>query len=169
MESTVRHELTFGAVVALALALTACSASATPPSPPPSPTIQESAMPSQSTSDEVAIRELSDQQHVAMLAGDVETLDRLLADDFTATHISGYVQPKAEWLAQIASGDMQYHNSEEVSWNVTVNGDTAIVERRARLDATIYGTRRVWPIASTATMTKTGGRWVIKQSVATTF
>ncbi|MDO5093871.1 MAG: nuclear transport factor 2 family protein [Propionibacteriaceae bacterium] len=133
------------------------------------PAAQESAMPSQSTSDEVAIREVSDQQRTAMFAGDVETLDRLLADDFALTHISGYVQPQAEWLAQITSGNMQYHNSDEVSWSVTVDGDTAVVENHSHLDATIYETKRVWPIAFTFTMVKTDGRWVITQSVATTF
>lgn len=58
--------------------------------------------------DEAAIRELTKQQVTAMLTGDVDTLDRLLADEYTATRIGGYVQPKQEWLAQITSGQLQY-------------------------------------------------------------
>lgn len=47
----------------------------------------------------------------AMIDRDVDALDRLLADDFTATHITGYEQSKQEWLEQIASGQMRYHGS----------------------------------------------------------
>lgn len=65
--------------------------------------------------DEAAIRGVCDRQLAAMLAPDATTLDRLLADNFTATHIGGYVQPKDEWLAQITSGQMRYHQSEEVA------------------------------------------------------
>nr|WP_176669838.1 nuclear transport factor 2 family protein [Mannheimia granulomatis] len=34
--------------------------------------------------------------NTAMLNADTKTLDRLLDDNFTLTHITGYVQPKAE-------------------------------------------------------------------------
>lgn len=126
--------------------------------------------PPPASGDEVAIREISRRQLEAILTRDVTTLDRLLAEDFTATHIGGYVQPKDEWLAHITSGRMQYHRSEEVSWKVvTVDADTAIVESRSRLDATIYGSRHVWPIASTAHLLKIDGRWLIARTVSTTF
>ncbi|QLQ16384.1 MAG: hypothetical protein HZY73_12770 [Micropruina sp.] len=52
---------------------------------------------------------------------------------------------------------------------MTVDGDTALVESRSRLDATIYGARRVWPIASTAQLRRIDGRWVIARSASTTF
>ncbi len=73
--------------------------------------------------DERAIRELSAAQSAAIIAADVETLDRLLDDSFTATHITGYVQPKDEWLADITSGQMRYHSTEEILWDLTVDGD----------------------------------------------
>lgn len=111
--------------------------------------------PSDTSADEAAIRKLSDRQSAAVLAGDVGTLDELLADDFTATHITGYEQPKDEWLAQISSGQMQYHASTEVSWDVTIDGDTAVIESRSRVDATIYGSRRVWRWRPPLTF----GRW----------
>ena len=43
-------------------------------------------------------------QHRAMTEGRTDVLDEPLADQFTATHITGCEQPKAEWLAQISSG-----------------------------------------------------------------
>ncbi|MBD0023123.1 DUF4440 domain-containing protein [Gordonia pseudamarae] len=84
-------------------------------------------------------------------------------------NISGYVQPKDEWLADISSGQIQYHSSEEVAWELTIDGDTAIIESRTSIDATIYGTRRVWNLTGTARLAKVDGEWRVMQSVAGTF
>ncbi|MFE5621112.1 nuclear transport factor 2 family protein [Streptomyces virginiae] len=55
------------------------------------------------TPDATAIADLREVHRAyldAMLEGDTATLDELLAEEFTLTHMTGYVQPKAEWLAQ---------------------------------------------------------------------
>lgn len=43
-----------------------------------------------------------------MIAADTDRLSDLLADDFTAVHITGYKQSKSEWLGQIRAGEMAY-------------------------------------------------------------
>jgi hypothetical protein len=40
----------------------------------------------------------------AMVAGDTDALSALLADGFTLTHMTGYVQPATEWLTQMDEG-----------------------------------------------------------------
>jgi hypothetical protein len=40
----------------------------------------------------------------AMVDGDTEVLGELLTEDFSLTHMTGYVQPKQEWLAQMRAG-----------------------------------------------------------------
>ncbi len=44
-----------------------------------------------------------------MLNRDIDLLDQLLDPAYTLTHMTGYEQPRSEWLQQIASGRMQYH------------------------------------------------------------
>ncbi|WP_368086690.1 nuclear transport factor 2 family protein [Microbacterium sp. cf046] len=39
-----------------------------------------------------------------MVGADVDALCALVSDDFTLTHSTGYLQPKAEWLDHIATG-----------------------------------------------------------------
>ena len=41
-----------------------------------------------------------------VLERDAALLDDLLDDEYTLTHMTGYVQPKREWLQQIDSGRM---------------------------------------------------------------
>lgn len=119
--------------------------------------------------DEQAIRQLITQQTAAMLAADVEALDAMLSDGFVLTHISGYQQPKAEWLSHIASGQMQYHSSKDRAFEVTIEGDAATAWTRVHMDATIYGSRHTWPLESTLVLTKTGDTWLIQRSTVTTF
>lgn len=40
----------------------------------------------------------------AMTDGDTEALDDMLDDGFALTHITGYEQPKTEWLSQMRAG-----------------------------------------------------------------
>ena len=51
----------------------------------------------------------------AMVAADTKAIDALLTDYCVLTHMTGYPQPKVEWLGDIANGAMRYHDHEVVS------------------------------------------------------
>jgi len=57
-----------------------------------------------SSDDERAIRDVLWRYHAAMVDARTADLDALLARDFALVHITGYVQPKAEWFDVIRSG-----------------------------------------------------------------
>jgi len=108
-------------------------------------------------------------QNAAMVTRDTERLDALLDDGYVAIHIGGYRQPKREWLEQISSGQMAYHSIEEQSTTVTVDGDTAILDAKALVDATIYGGRATWPLRSRTAFALTPEGWKAMSSEATTY
>lgn len=54
------------------------------------------------------LKKLYERLNTAMLQADIKTLDLLLEDNFTLTHITGYIQTKKEWLDAIASKEMSY-------------------------------------------------------------
>ncbi|WP_327725391.1 nuclear transport factor 2 family protein [Streptomyces europaeiscabiei] len=105
----------------------------------------------------------------AMLDGDTDALDDLLADGCTLTHITGYVQPKDEWLSQMGTGQFLYHGIEEKSVTVEVEGNTAHVSGRFVTDATVYGTRANWRLQMTMDYAREGGTWSVVRSAATTW
>jgi ketosteroid isomerase-like protein len=105
----------------------------------------------------------------AMVAGDVHALDGLLAPDYTARHITGYRQPKREWLQQIRDGEFTYHAIEVESVDVRVDGDTATLVSRAHVDVTIGASRGRWPLESTIAFENRSGSWAAIASAATTF
>lgn len=109
------------------------------------------------------------EQLQAMSRGNTETLGRMLADGFTLTHITGYRQPKAEWLDEMRAGQFRYHRIDPVKVTVDVTGDRAQLVGRFRVNATVYGSRAVWRLQLAQTHRKQHGAWVTADSVATTW
>jgi Domain of unknown function (DUF4440) len=104
-----------------------------------------------------------------MLERDIALLDQVLADDFIATHITGYQQPKQEWLDQISSGQMQYHSIREIDTDLDIDSQTAVAITRNAVDATINGSRNTWNLRSTTRYEFRDGRWTIVAATSTTF
>ncbi len=104
-----------------------------------------------------------------MIARNSKEINTLLADDFTLTHITGRVQSKAEWLKEIEQETMKYYGYEEVSVSVKMDGNRAVLTGRNRLDARIWGSRNTWNLQQVMTLEKRNGKWVILNSVASTF
>ena len=108
-------------------------------------------------------------QREAMVAGDADALGALLAGDFTLVHMTGYRQPKAEWLADVRSGAMTYHSMEDVDVDVDVSGDAPVVTARTRTTATIWGASGTWPLQLRISFAHQGTAWVAAGTVASTW
>lgn len=104
-----------------------------------------------------------------MISRDLEGLNNLLDRGFTLTHITGYVQPKAEWLLEIETERMKYYGIEVVKQEVKTNGDKATFVGQSLINARIWGSHNVWRIQQTMQMEKRKGKWIILSSVAQTF
>ncbi|MGG7099492.1 DUF4440 domain-containing protein [Rhodococcus sp. 24CO] len=140
----------------------------TPPAPPSS-AYEPEATALLTDDDVAAILQSGRDRSQAMVEKNVARLDQLLADSFTAIHIDGYEQPKAEWLARITSGDMAYHHVEEMSAAVALDGETAVLTARNLVTATINGANGTWPLESTTRYAKENGTWVATESRSSTF
>ena len=80
----------------------------------------------------------------AMVSGDTKAIDALLTDDCVLTHMTGYPQPKIEWLGDIATGAMRYHSHEVVSVQPDTIAGFPVVRGRTRTTATLWGGRGTW-------------------------
>ncbi len=105
----------------------------------------------------------------AMVDGDTDELGDLLTEDFSLTHMTGYFQPKQEWLAQMRAGQFRYHDAQEENVSLQVDGDTAQLVGKTLTDATVYGTRATWPLQLTMDFIRADGRWLAARSEATTW
>ena len=119
--------------------------------------------------DRQAVIELYREMNHAMVAADIDALDKMLAPGYTLTHITGYKQTRAEWLAQVKSGEMRYFGTEEASVDARIHGDTATLTGRARTTANIWGAQGTWPLQLEIDLRKLDGRWLMEKAVATTY
>jgi hypothetical protein len=104
-----------------------------------------------------------------MIDKDLEGLDSILDTNFTLTHITGYVQSKAEWFSEIESERMKYYSYKEVKTTIKIDEDKALFVGQNLLDARIWGSRNNWRLQQTMQLEKRNDKWVILKSVATTF
>lgn len=124
---------------------------------------------SQSPNAQQAIHALYSRMHRAMVASDTRTLSSMLTDDFHLVHITGYDQPRAEWLAHIESGQMRYHDSVEEDVVVKVDGNKATLRGRNRVDANIWGARGTWRLQLDIDLSLRDGQWLLSAARATTY
>lgn len=105
----------------------------------------------------------------AMLARDVERLETLLDTGYVLVHMTGYRQPRAEWLSEVASGAMRYHRAREHSIGVEVAGDRAEVVGRDVVEATIHGFHGTWNLQLVTGYVRRGGAWLATGTVASIY
>ncbi|WP_052425095.1 nuclear transport factor 2 family protein [Streptomyces fulvoviolaceus] len=106
----------------------------------------------------------------AMTDGDTDALATMLDDGFSLTHITGYAQPKAEWLSQMRAGQFVYHSVTEKDMTVEVDGDAARLVGRIVTDATVYGMHTNWRLQlSTDYARGSDDTWTALRTVATTW
>lgn len=105
----------------------------------------------------------------AMVAGDLAELGAILAEEFTLTHMTGYVQSKAEWLDAIETLQMQYHRMETVETTLSTEGTAPALTARTLTDATIWGSRATWHLTLRSWFEPRGDDWVITRTVASTW
>ena len=116
-----------------------------------------------------AVRKNYELQAEAMVLGDTNELDGLLDDDFTLTHMTGYVQSKVDWLADIDADRMHYDEVDNVDIVVTFEDDTPVLTARSITEATIWGTHSSWRLQLRVYYLERDGRWIAARTVASTW
>lgn len=123
------------------------------------------------TKDEEQIVQLYRAENEAMVKKDISRLDMILGDRMTLTHMTGYVQPKLEWIDQIQNEEMQYLESkEEAIKDIRVEENWGQLTGQNLVTAKIWGgSKNVWPLQMKMYFEKNNGRWVISKEVASTY
>lgn len=121
--------------------------------------------------DEEAIIDLYRQENQAMVDKDIVKLNEILAPSMQLRHMTGYLQPKMEWIDQIQNGDMKYFSSvEENIKDVKVDGNSASLVGQNKVRASVWGSGvATWPLQMRMEFKKNHGKWVITNQFASTY
>ena len=120
--------------------------------------------------DKKQIVNLYRQMYQTMIAKDIAALDTILADGSVLVHMTGTRQPKKQYLHEIENGTLNYYSVEDDEISITVDGMTAEMTGRSRVNAAVYGGgRHTWRLQMKSKLTKTDGRWQFVESKASTY
>ena len=99
----------------------------------------------------------------AMVAKDKKTLAELIAPDSVLVHMTGYVQPVKEWLAQIESEEMRsYAWQEDAIKAIHITDNTASLVGQSRVKARVWGAGpATWRLQIKMDFEKIDGDWKI--------
>jgi len=115
-----------------------------------------------------AIRELERDRFRAMVDGDGELLDSLLAENASYVHTNGKRETKRQFIDAITAGRRRYRQIEIQSQDVMPGGrDTWIVFGRALLEMESKNGALLFPIAYTAIHIQVDGQWQLLAMQAT--
>lgn len=121
--------------------------------------------------DQEQVVNLYRRENEAMVNKDIVTLNEILAPSMNLQHMTGYVQPKFEWIDQIQNGDMKYFSSKEENIkDVVITGNHASLIGQNRVQASVWGgATSTWPLQIKMEFVKDNGQWKITNQVASTY
>jgi hypothetical protein len=103
----------------------------------------------------------------AMVNKDTDTLEHILDDNYVLVHITGYHQPKREWLKQIDNEQMKYFKTMPQKTTIAIDGSTATLICNTKIDARIYGFRNLWSMKMEMHFERRGENWCPVNAIAT--
>ncbi|MDX6559292.1 MAG: hypothetical protein QOF72_2341 [Blastocatellia bacterium] len=107
---------------------------------------------------EQQVRQLNDDWVKAMMRGDSETLNRIMADDFFFTYpLEG--DDKAQFIADVTSGDLKIEHISREQVNVRVFGATAVLTARDSATWLYHGRELSGQYKIVKVFTERDGRW----------
>lgn len=104
------------------------------------------------------VRQLNDDWVKAILRGDGETLNRIMADDFFFTYpLEG--DDKAQFIADVTSGDLKIEHISREQVSVRVFGGTAVLTARDSATWLYHGRELSGQYKIISVFTERAGRW----------
>jgi hypothetical protein len=118
--------------------------------------------------DAEALRDLERERLRALVAADMTRAEELHADDFQLVNPAGRTYTKAQYLGDLASGEIDYRVWEPGEIAVLLGSDTAVVRYQAEMEIRLAGElrprQRLW---HTDVYALRDGRWQVVWSHAT--
>lgn len=104
------------------------------------------------------IRQLNDEWVKAIVRADADALSRIMADDFYFTYpLEG--DDKAQFIADITSGDLKIKHIAREQLNVRVFGNTAVLTARDSATWLYHGRELAGQYKILSVFTERDGRW----------
>ena len=124
------------------------------------------------SADERACEQLYRDLCDASMRKDAKGIAAVLADDYVLVHMTGMRQLKGAYIEAVLDGTLNYYATEHDSIEVHLapDGRHATICGRSRVCAAVFGGgRHTWHLQQDLRAEKRDGRWLLLESVASTY
>ena len=105
-----------------------------------------------------------------MISKDIESLAKLLDDDFVLVHMTGMRQPKKDYLKAISNGTLNYFSCEDSEIYTDIQGSKARLTGKSKVNAAVFGgSRNTWRLQLDLDLINKEGNWFITEIRASTY
>lgn len=100
----------------------------------------------------------------AMINKDEDSLNIIMDNNYTLTHMSGKIQTKKEYIKDIMNGVLNYYHSTIIEPVINIHDDShAKLTADVELDAKVYGIKGKWTLNTKILMEKRNGIWYLSK------
>ena len=105
-----------------------------------------------------------------MIAKDISAMATIHDPSFVLIHMTGSRMNQKEYLDAVRDGTLNYYSADHDAISVKVNGCSATLCGKTRVNAAVYGGgRHTWRLQLDMTLKKKEGKWVFTNSKASTY
>ena len=120
--------------------------------------------------DETKLRQLYEDMYAAMVTKDEAELNRVHDDSFVLVHMTGMHQDKKTYIRSILNGTLNYYSAVTEDISVLVDGDTATMTGKSRVNAAVFGGgKHTWRLQLFFHAKKTDDGWKLTKAEASTW
>ena len=120
--------------------------------------------------DKEQIIQLYKEMYTAMVNKDRAELERVHDDSFVLVHMTGMRQPKEVYISSIMDGTLNYYSASHDDMRVEIDGDTAVLIGRSRVNAAVFGGgKHTWRLQLRFQLVKNNGEWRFAMVSASTY
>jgi ketosteroid isomerase-like protein len=114
---------------------------------------------SQDSSIENAILKVEHQRDEAIQSRDMAVLDRIQSDDLSFVNTRGQVLNKAQYMAEIQSGELKFQSFQQDDYRFHIFGDIVVLTGRSSGVVEYHGKLNKTPRRFTIVYVKRNGEW----------
>ena len=116
------------------------------------------------------LKKLYEDMYSYMISKNIESLGKLLDEDFVLVHMTGMRQPKKDYLKAISNGTLNYFSCEDSEINTDIQGSKARLTGKSKVDAAVFGGgRNTWRLQLDLDLVNKEGHWLIIEIRASTY
>ena len=116
------------------------------------------------------LKELYHEMWRALLAKDIATLERIHAEEFVLTHMTGMKQPREEYFRCVRDSELNYFSETTENIFVEVSNEHGTLTGQSLVEAAVFGGRKnTWRLQLAFDVEKRDGKWILVRGKASTY